>query len=648
MNEWKRRLQQVETLRHEAKTVGPAGWLKGRWTSVSTQGKCGTVFEHNGCAVKLVPCRAQASPKSPEVIEMTLMEFLQETAIKETTTPHISLVIFAQHVPLAAVQRLPTLPADHGYLLLASEWAHLGTLEELAKSDDGIIDDQWQTLLWQTFQCLAVVQHKISGFRHNDLRADNVLVARAPIESVRYAERPAGAVWEIPTHGWCCRMCDFDFCTAVGVMDNRKVDSDSAKAWGICNDGSTAYDVYLLLTSLFIYTNPIVLDSTHTAAPKTREFVTQVLPSFLVGKSLVDFTNQCKLTREGRLLGHGSSPLAQPHTELDPSVLLRNTYFQDRMVSEPTSSGRHSARTFLVPPLPTTTTSVSRQPQQNPRCWVSDVGAVCNLTLDVFVEVLNNAPACIVSSNPTTENTIYGIWVFTGGCFVVSRAYPYNVQDGVPSDLRLCDVLVVHILREHHRREPQTECDKLAQRALWNLACEARAARTGRRIAHNFSQKLALENGGTEPAKGSWRRWYTQAQAVVTVRGRNPTEISLASSSGKYGEKVRMLSTMDGFECDFFELPVEWEKIQGTIFKIQVHCRGRARYSNEHGWVDVTIGTSPCGISSGNDTGPSAPVIYRNLLWCVEMQCYYGVGPQPTTNSFVEWVRNNTHTQCTC
>ena len=66
--------------------------------------------------------------------------------------------------------------------VLISEWADSGDLlEYIRKNYKKITLKEWRVLIFQILSALAVIQNKYPGFRHNDLKANNILLQKNDI-----------------------------------------------------------------------------------------------------------------------------------------------------------------------------------------------------------------------------------------------------------------------------------------------------------------------------------------------------------------------------------------------------------------------------------------------------------------------------------
>lgn len=128
------------------------------------------------------------------------------------------------------------------------------TLRQLATDGD---DETWRQALFQTLWTLASLQRKFPGYRHNDLKADNVLVSAPAKTSASYAVEPEHRgmirrVWRFPLKVW-AKLIDFELsCTPEGTdIKSRAVLKGEGGVleteYGLSAKRCDVFDVHLLL-----------------------------------------------------------------------------------------------------------------------------------------------------------------------------------------------------------------------------------------------------------------------------------------------------------------------------------------------------------------------------------------------------------------
>jgi serine/threonine protein kinase len=68
--------------------------------------------------------------------------------------------------------------------ILVSEWANGGDLLDYLRSNyKTMTTKHWRTILFQILSVLAIIQNKYPGFRHNDMKANNILIHTIDIDN---------------------------------------------------------------------------------------------------------------------------------------------------------------------------------------------------------------------------------------------------------------------------------------------------------------------------------------------------------------------------------------------------------------------------------------------------------------------------------
>jgi len=134
----------------------------------------------------------------PENAEIYMLKLLSYFVVK-CQTPHIILPISTFNTsikPFLKLQEEEIVPADntkyadfiknyqdgHYYenvSVIISEWANRGDMGMFLKKNYKKLQlIHWQCLFFQIISTLAVIQSKYPSFRHNDLKANNILISK--------------------------------------------------------------------------------------------------------------------------------------------------------------------------------------------------------------------------------------------------------------------------------------------------------------------------------------------------------------------------------------------------------------------------------------------------------------------------------------
>lgn len=166
--------------------------------------------------------------------------------------------------------------------ILISEWANSGDLlDYLRKNYKNLKLKHWRCIFFQLLSVLAIIHSKYPGFRHNDLKANNILVHEIPIvqnfDKYKYIINGQGYV--VQNIGFQLKLWDFDFATIPGIIDNSKVEAEWTDKINIKPIKNRYYDIHYFINTLTkkgffpeFFTEPEIPD-------KVKEFVNRIVPN---------------------------------------------------------------------------------------------------------------------------------------------------------------------------------------------------------------------------------------------------------------------------------------------------------------------------------------------------------------------------------
>ena len=111
--------------------------------------------------------------------------------------------------------------------VLISEWASNGDfLDYLKHNYKNITLKQWKVFFFQIVSVLAVIHLEYPSFRHNDLKANNILIHSIPkTDGQFYIHNIGQKKYAIPNIGFILKIWDFDFACIPNIVDNEKVNA---------------------------------------------------------------------------------------------------------------------------------------------------------------------------------------------------------------------------------------------------------------------------------------------------------------------------------------------------------------------------------------------------------------------------------------
>ncbi|ULY68623.1 putative serine/threonine protein kinase [Chlorella virus XW01] len=183
--------------------------------------------------------------------------------------------------------------------ILISEWANSGDLLDfLKKNYDKFGLREWRVIIFQILSVLAIIQNKYPSFRHNDMKANNILlhkISKTPTEkSNKYRYKINGQIYVVPNIGYQIKLWDFDFACIPGYIDNTKVTAEWTDKINIKPIKNRYYDIHYFFNTLTrkgFFPEFWEGENVHT---KIREFVLRIIPEH--------YRNGDKVSDRGRLL----------------------------------------------------------------------------------------------------------------------------------------------------------------------------------------------------------------------------------------------------------------------------------------------------------------------------------------------------------
>ena len=137
--------------------------------------------------------------------------------------------------------------------ILISEWATGGDfLDYIRKNYKIMTTRDWRVLFFQIISVLAVIQKKYPGFRHNDLKANNILIQLIDINSSynKFKYKINGKEYVIPNIGMQIKIWDFDFASIPNIVENKKVDAEWTNKINVKNERNQYYDLHFFFNTL--------------------------------------------------------------------------------------------------------------------------------------------------------------------------------------------------------------------------------------------------------------------------------------------------------------------------------------------------------------------------------------------------------------
>lgn len=165
--------------------------------------------------------------------------------------------------------------------VLISEWANRSDfLDYIRKNYKQFSPTHWKVFFFQIISVLAVIQSKYPSFRHNDLKANNILVHKITKQSERFTYRVVRNVYKVPNIGYHLKMWDFDFACIPGIVDNKKVNANSefSREINVTPIQNRYYDLHYLFNTLIKkgFCGEIIYSK--YCNDELRDFINRILP----------------------------------------------------------------------------------------------------------------------------------------------------------------------------------------------------------------------------------------------------------------------------------------------------------------------------------------------------------------------------------
>lgn len=256
----------------------------------------------------------------PENAELRMIKLLSQFVINKNT-PHIVLPIGSFNTSIINFVKIPKNIIDlesrenKSYKkfiikykkgkfedfvsILISEWCNGGDLlDYLRKNCDKLKLKEWVIIFFQLLFTLARIQQKYPTFRHNDLKANNILVRLSNTKDINKDNRyhyslDDKATFFIPDINLQIGIWDYDFASIDGIIENNKVNAEWTKKINVSKNENKYYDVHYFFNTLI---SKEFLPNFYTSAPEEIiKFIHRVVPKkYRTGEKYV--------TKKGRIL----------------------------------------------------------------------------------------------------------------------------------------------------------------------------------------------------------------------------------------------------------------------------------------------------------------------------------------------------------
>jgi hypothetical protein len=238
------------------------------------------------------------NPKRPENTELLMIRLLSNLVISKQT-PHIVLPITTFNTSIKPflsltksnivnnkkfeqfVEKYEKGEYYQNVSILVSEWANGGDLLDYLRKNYKIMKvKHWQAIFFQILSVLSIIHAKYPSFRHNDMKANNILIHNIDIDekNKKYLYKINQQQYIVPNIGFQIKLWDFDFACIPGIVNNSKVEAEWTNKINIKPEQNKYYDIHYFFSTLTrkgFFPEFYTEDEIPT---KVKEFVKRVIP----------------------------------------------------------------------------------------------------------------------------------------------------------------------------------------------------------------------------------------------------------------------------------------------------------------------------------------------------------------------------------
>jgi hypothetical protein len=293
----------------------------------------GIVYNDNGEEIMSFAVKMVAYPKKngygsinnitrPENSEICMLKLISYFVIR-SQTPHLILPIATFNTsikPFLTLQDEEVVSKDNTKYtdfisnynegmyfetvsIVISEWANRGDLSMFLKEHYKKLKlIHWQCIFFQIISTLAIIQTKYPTFRHNDFKANNILISKVDACNKLLIYKVASKEYILPAIGYNTYLWDFDFACIPGIVDNSKVYQEWTNKINIKPIKNRYYDIhYFFCTLIYKGFLPEIIED--PIVPKeVKKFIEWIIPpEYRPGHPSNKVNKRCRLQVDDEL-----------------------------------------------------------------------------------------------------------------------------------------------------------------------------------------------------------------------------------------------------------------------------------------------------------------------------------------------------------
>ena len=215
--------------------------------------------------------------------------------------------------------------------VLVSEWCNGGDLLDYIRNNYRTMNRNiWRTIFFQILYTLARIHEEHPSFRHNDMKVNNILVAKdtLPINGFKAFRYSLGDYFFVVSNiNLNVKIWDFDFASIDGLIENNKVNAPWTKDINISKARNQYYDLHYFFNTLMNF----FPEFTKGGAPKEIvDFVYRAVPEqYRVGCA----QSKNNIVKKGRIAVNHEYKTAYKILMEDPlfeKFRYKKSYFNER------------------------------------------------------------------------------------------------------------------------------------------------------------------------------------------------------------------------------------------------------------------------------------------------------------------------------
>ena len=200
--------------------------------------------------------------------------------------------------------------------ILISEWANRGDLLDfIRKNHKEFTPIHWKVFFFQVISVLAIIQNKYPGFRHNDLKANNILVHKVKKRGTYFSYTVNRCRFILPSIGYQIKLWDFDFACIPGIVNNKKVSALWTDEINVKPVQNRYYDMHYFFNTLI-----------------KKGFFPQLIEDESIPQEIKDFINRIvppKLQENSKYVSKRGRILIDKEYLTPDDVLKNDPYFEE-------------------------------------------------------------------------------------------------------------------------------------------------------------------------------------------------------------------------------------------------------------------------------------------------------------------------------